>query len=132
MNIGFSYEEGISMNNQTDWLSIIDYSQASGLSISTLRRRIKRKEIEFQEIGGKYFIRCEVVTNKQQTEDQKTELLFLRLEIDKLHRELHQLREENNDLKMLVDIYEREKAESKELPTLPQELPELPVLPHLQ
>lgn len=118
------------MNNQTDWLSIIDYSHASGLSISTLRRRIKRKQIDFQEIGGKYFIRAEVTKSNKAQAELSTEVILLRLEVEKLQRQLHQLREENNDLKMLVDIYERS-SEQATAPSLISEN-ELPAIPNLQ
>ncbi len=124
------------MNNQGDWLSIIDYSVQTGLSISTLRRRIKSGKIEFQEIGGKYFIRQEMAQSHQgkgserKDEDYKTECLFLRLEVEKLQRQMHQMREENNDLRMLVDLYEGEK-QTDELLTIPS-LPELPSIPNFQ
>ena len=108
------------MNNQGDWLSIIDYSVQTGLSISTLRRRIKNGKIEFQEIGGKYFIRAEAIKSEAKNEDQRTENIFLHLEIEKLQRQMQVLREENNDLKMLVDLYESEKKPSESIPQLPQ------------
>lgn len=124
------------MNQQNDWLSIIDYSQLSGLSISTLRRRIKRQQIEFQEIGGKYFIKCDsgLLSSKEQhsstSTDEQNEAFFLRLHIEKIEKELHCLREENNDLRMLVEIYERENKESSTAHS--PELPALPELPSLQ
>jgi len=37
-------------------LSLIEYSNLHGVSISTLRRRIKDKSINFVEESGKYFI----------------------------------------------------------------------------
>ena len=115
------------MNNQGDWLSIIDYSVQTGLSISTLRRRIKQDKIEFQEIGGKYFIRAEAIKSEAKNEDQRTENLFLHLEIEKLQRQMQILREENNDLKMLVDLYESEKAELQMIPQLPK-IPDCPIV----
>lgn len=40
----------------TSWLSLNEYSAKYGLSISTLRRRIKSKNIEFRLETGKYFL----------------------------------------------------------------------------
>ncbi|MFK8137424.1 MAG: hypothetical protein AB8E15_03600 [Bdellovibrionales bacterium] len=43
------------MNGQT-WLSIVDYSTKHKISVSTLRRKIKKNDIEFRLQGGKYYI----------------------------------------------------------------------------
>jgi hypothetical protein len=44
-----------------NWLPLMEYSAKHGLSISTLRRRIKDKSIEFQLQDGKYFLKDEIV-----------------------------------------------------------------------
>jgi len=38
------------------WLSLSEYSSEYGISISTLRRRIKGKKIKYKLIHGKYFL----------------------------------------------------------------------------
>ena len=40
----------------TNWLSLSEYSSKYGLSISTLRRRIKSQNIEYRLETGKYFL----------------------------------------------------------------------------
>lgn len=38
------------------WLSLFDYSMKHGLSLSTLRRRIKSESIQYKLENGKYFL----------------------------------------------------------------------------
>ena len=45
-----------STNGNQKWLSLSDYSTEYGISISTLRRRIKGSQIKFKMINGKYFL----------------------------------------------------------------------------
>lgn len=42
--------------SETNWLSLSEYSSEYGLSVSTLRRRIKGKKIRYKLINGKYFL----------------------------------------------------------------------------
>lgn len=44
------------VNAETDWLSLSEYSSEYGISVSTLRRRIKNKRVKFKQIHGKYFL----------------------------------------------------------------------------
>lgn len=115
------------MQDKGNWLSIVEYSQITGISISTIRRRIKNEKIEYQSIGGKYFI------NHDNTESEEpavlsSEDLMLRLEIDRLKKVITHQREEMEDLRMLVELYEganqtsRPSIISAELP------PELPLM----
>ena len=39
-----------------DWLSLSEYSSEYGMSISTLRRRIKTNKVQFKQIHGKYYL----------------------------------------------------------------------------
>ena len=43
-------------NNRKNWLPLVDYSNKYNVSISTLRRRIRGKAIQFKLDGGKYFL----------------------------------------------------------------------------
>lgn len=38
------------------WIPLLEYAFRKGMSISTLRRRIKSKEIQYQLRNGRYFI----------------------------------------------------------------------------
>lgn len=98
------------------WLSITEYSRYKSISVSTIRRHIKQNILRHREEQGKYLIYVPSAEKVQlQTE---TEELRLKLEVELLRSELRAAREENSELKMLVDLYE---AKS------PQGLPELPV-----
>jgi hypothetical protein len=58
--------DGIIENSH--WLPITEYAQRRGISISTLRRKIKASELEFKMEDGRYLIRCdgeEALTNSE-------------------------------------------------------------------
>jgi hypothetical protein len=40
----------------SEWLPLAEYSSEYGVSVSTLRRRIKRNQIKFKLIHGKYYL----------------------------------------------------------------------------
>jgi hypothetical protein len=107
--------------NATDgvWLSITDYSRYKNVSISTIRRHIKNNILKYKEENGKYFI---YVTSPDRLRvKEEEELLRARLELELLRSEIRLLQEENSELKMLVDLYEKDRK------TFRQEQP--PVLP---
>jgi len=41
---------------ETEWLPLAEYSGEYGISVSTLRRRIKSNKIKFKIIHGKYYL----------------------------------------------------------------------------
>lgn len=41
---------------ENDWLSLNEYSNEYGVSVSTLRRRIKSKKIKYKQVHGKYYL----------------------------------------------------------------------------
>jgi len=45
-----------SEQTEQKWLSLSDYSSKFGVSVSTLRRRIKGSQIKYKMINGKYFL----------------------------------------------------------------------------
>ncbi len=95
------------------WLSINDYSRYKNVSISTIRRHIKTNILRYKEENGKYFI---YTASDRLRLKEEEEILRMKLEMELLKSQLRQLREENNELKMLVDIYESK-------PELPPEMP---------
>ena len=101
------------------WLSINDYSRYKNVSISTIRRHIKNNIVKHKEENGKYFIYVPSTEKLKLREEE--ELLKLKLEAELLRTQIRQLKEENNELKMLVEIYE--KQSNKQLPELPPEIP---------
>lgn len=96
------------------WLSINDYSRYKNVSISTIRRHIKNNILKYKEENGKYFIY--VLSTEKVRLREEEELLKVKLEMELLRSKIKQLREENNELKMLVEIYEKQGAK----PSIPQ------------
>lgn len=96
------------------WLSITDYSRYKNLSISTIRRHIKQNILKYREDKGKYFIYVPSVERVKVREEE--ELLRTKLEIELLRTQLRDLQEENNELKMLVQLYESGSSQTTELP----------------
>lgn len=115
------------MNQDGNWLSLVEYSHLSRISISTLRRMIKRNELRFREENGRYLIYSKIKKSlsleQQKQEDplkEEREQLELRLEVERLKQELVHITHENNELKMLVDLYENQLVQTTEtLPELP-------------
>jgi gluconate kinase len=102
------------------WLSITDYSIYKRVSISTIRRHIKNNILKHKEEDGKYFIY--VASSERVKLKEEEESLRVKLENELLKSQLRQLREENNELRMLVDLYEKKTTEAPRM----VEPPELP------
>ncbi len=107
------------------WLSIADYSRYKDVSISTIRRHIKNNILKHKEEYGKYFIYLPSSERLKMREDE--EIMKIRLEAELLRSRFKQLREENNELKMLVELYEKQGMKDKAPTENPAELPELPI-----
>ena len=103
------------------WLSITDYSLYKKVSISTIRRHIKSNILKHKEEDGKYLIYVASSDRIRLREEEET--LRLRLENETLKSQLRQLREENSELRMLVNLYEQKVPASINLAE-PPELPE--------
>lgn len=102
-------------NHQGCWLSIIDYANYRGKSISTIRRYIKAERVKYKEEKGKYF----VWAHSYKPSENDKELFALKIEIEQLKKINSALIEENAELKMLVNIYENHKSKSMTPPDLP-------------
>ena len=89
------------MKNEV-WIPILDYAKLKRISISTVRRYIKSGRVVFKKEGGRFLIS---VQSRELTKDDDS-LQRLRTERDLLESKLKRLEEENNDLKMLVRLYE--------------------------
>lgn len=98
------------------WLSITEYSRYKNVSVSTIRRHIKQNILRHREEQGKYLI---YVPNAEKLQMKtESEELRIKLELELLRTQLREAREENSELKMLVDLYENQNQ---------NKLPELPV-----
>jgi hypothetical protein len=97
--------QGVSMTaTEGIWLSISDYSRYKNVSVSTIRRHIKNNILKHREDNGKYFIY--VPSAEKIKLKEEGELLKIKLENELLRMQLKELSEENNELKMLVQLYE--------------------------
>lgn len=103
------------------WLSIADYSRYKDVSVSTIRRHIKTNILKYKEENGKYFIYVPSTEKVRLREEE--EILKIKLEVELLRGQLRQMREENNELKMLVELYEGGQSTQVSAPELPPEVP---------
>lgn len=101
------------------WLTITEYSDYRDISISTVRRYIKANTVHFKKENGKYLIHVSDQNYILRENLKEKEELSLRLEILDLKDRVKALEEENNDLKMLVSLYENNKGTKNNLPSLP-------------
>jgi hypothetical protein len=102
------------------WLSITDYSVYKKVSISTIRRHLKSNILKHKEEDGKYFIYVANLDRVKLKEEE--EILRIKLECELLKSQLRELREENAELRMLVDLYEQSLHAASKL-VGPPELP---------
>lgn len=103
------------------WLSINDYSRYKNVSVSTIRRHIKNKILKVREEDGKYLIYVHSTEKIKLREEE--EILKIRLEVEFMKNQLRDLRDENNELRMLVDLYEKQIR-----PLLMDAPPEIPTI----
>lgn len=94
------------------WLSINDYSRYKNVSISTIRRHLKTNILKHKEENGKYFIH--VPSSEKVRLKEEEELLRVKLELELVKFQNKKLKEENNELKMLVDLYEKDSRPNKQ------------------
>ncbi len=104
------------------WLSITDYSLYKKVSISTIRRHIKSNILKHKEEDGKYLIY--VASSERVKLKSDEENLRIKLELELLRSQIRHLSEENNELKMLVELYES----STEKSSFKMDPPDLPKL----
>ena len=119
-------------NTENNLLSLAEYSNEYGVSVSTLRRRIKGKQIRYKLINGKYFLpRQENSSNKsasspvpieasrgQQEEPSFQASKTLLDELKKAYMQslqskedqILQLKQQITDLKTLVMFLEKENS----------------------
>ncbi|MFP5386887.1 MAG: hypothetical protein ACLGHN_12455 [Bacteriovoracia bacterium] len=107
--------------NDGVWLSINDYSRYKNVSISTIRRHIKNNILKYKEENGKYFIY--VASTEKLRVREEEELLRAKLEIELLRTQIRQLNEENSELKMLVELFEKQQVKVTTQTEQPPEIP---------
>ncbi len=90
------------------WLTLQEYSNKLGLSISTLRRKIKGGEIEHTFKNGKYLIKAPVEDHSDSVKELKEYYQNL---LSEKETDIKRLENDREDLIHLVDYLERQKAE---------------------
>jgi hypothetical protein len=114
-----------SEGSQGEWLTLVDYSHRTGVSLSTLRRYIKAEKIPFRLEQGKYLVQAPAsspVQPQKQTQTQPRASIsassvvpsglthtdsHLRMRVQELESALRRAHEEIAELKMLVALYEQ-------------------------
>lgn len=95
------------------WLPLIEYSIKSGVSLSTIRRQIKRNGIQFKLEKGKYLIffeRGDQTTWKAEQPDSfahSEALTEARQTIQQQQARIRQLEQELNEMALLVQALEQ-------------------------
>ena len=83
----------------TSWLTLQEYSIQKGISVSTLRRKIKNRELlDYKFSNGRYLLRSHEASPFEQELKQKT-------------TELESLKRDYEDLLSLVNFLETEKKD---------------------
>jgi len=120
INVTLAKKENIGNIKTMEWITINDYSSLKNISISTIRRYIKSHKVIWKKEDGKYLIQVSSsdLVNGNIQKDELT-IGLLRQEVKKLELQLRHIQEENNELKMLVDLYEGEKRTYEKLPEIP-------------
>ena len=93
----------------TSWLTLQEYSNKLGLSISTLRRKIKCRDIEYTFKDGRYFLKAPA-----EGEDLSSVKEFKRHYQGLLNNKednIKRLKNDHEDLLHLVKCLEKQKAE---------------------
>ena len=92
----------------TSWLTLQEYSNKQGLSISTLRRKIKGREIEYTFKNGRYLLKAPQKKENPQSIDELTS--YYQNLLSQKEKDIQKLKEDCEDLLHLVDFLEKEKA----------------------
>lgn len=91
------------------WLTLQEYSNKLGLSISTLRRKIKSEEIEHIFKNGRYLLKTPV--KEEQLDSIKGLKKYYEGLLTKKAADIQRLREDREDLLQLVNCLEKQKIE---------------------
>jgi hypothetical protein len=80
------------------WLPIVQYAQYKNISITSVRRYIKAERVKYKKVNGKYLVLARKFSGNFNNFKEKN--------ISDLEKEIKKLKEENQELKMLISVYE--------------------------
>lgn len=92
------------------WLPLIEYSMKSGVSLSTIRRKIKANQLSFKLEKGKYLILFNpgVVNSTAENMQANTSETIINSEKLRLQQErIKELEQELSDMALLVQTLEK-------------------------
>ena len=92
-----------------EWLTLQDYSNKYKVSISTLRRRIKSRDLEYVFKKGRYLVQDAEDNGRESLSLKELKTLYETLLSDK-DFQIQELHEAVEDLKNLVLLLEKEKV----------------------
>lgn len=106
---------------QGQWLSVFEYANHKGKSISTIRRYIKAGRVKYKEEDGKYYIWTKNFFTNTQIKKEEKEIVKIRFENERLKAQIRELEEKNSELTMLIDVLEAKENQlnKDQLPSLP-------------
>lgn len=97
---------GKDLEQETDWISLMDYASEYGVSLSTLRRHIKSGKVKYKIENGRYLLHSPFAKGVAPAPQAATEAGAA--EVRELKLRLQRAQEEISELKMLVAIYEEQ------------------------
>lgn len=92
----------------SSWLTLQEYSNKQGVSISTLRRKIKAGEMEFNLKKGRYLLKAPLEESKESFSIEELKSHYENL-LAKKSKDIQKLKDNCEDLLQLVDLLEKEK-----------------------
>lgn len=96
------------------WIPLMDYAMKRGVSLSTLRRRIKANKVQYKLENGKYLLfddgknRSRVPDRVHRIEGGSEEPIKLQSKLQKLENDLQKAQIEIAELKTLIALYEEQ------------------------
>ncbi|MBL7665393.1 MAG: hypothetical protein JNM93_09680 [Bacteriovoracaceae bacterium] len=105
------------------WLSVVEYSNFKKISVSSIRRYIKANRVKHKLENGKYYILCSNFVDETQIINEDLEIINdLEAENKKLRKQIQTLKEETHEMRMLIEIYEKQigmRKNEENIPDLP-------------
>lgn len=104
-----------------EWISLMDYANKTGVSLSTLRRHIKAGKIPYRVENGRYLLMDQPTEAFVETPAphryvapvQEEGLAPMQIKVSKLEKDLRRAQEEIAELKTLIAFYEEKISPSK-------------------
>ena len=93
------------LENNSQWVPLVDFAVKRGVSLSTLRRYIKQGKVVFRVENGRYLLRDDGSFPRAKVHP-------LQVQVVKLESDLQKAQEEIAELKTLIAFYEDSRTSS--------------------